>query len=213
MQLLQIRKREAFMVESSQTPSPQFLDMETGEEESELCVGDISIATPDRGTRSRSCVGAAKSGWEKCPVKKPTYIRIALEDLKCFEVVEAQFAHWGITFNNAIAIQPSNPAFVNQPGMTVLMGAPQHGIIEIFFESPVKFVSGLVTSSRRAILAARDREGNLLDQVQLAGPNLVGSNSSIAPSTPLSISATNIYQVTFYAFDGQLIVDDLTFSF
>lgn len=212
MQLLQTRKPQAFMVESSPIYSPDILDMETGEDESEWCVGDIAIATPDRGTRSRS-VGAPQSGWEKCSVKKPTYIRIALEDLKCFEVVENQFAHWGITFNNTIAIQPSNPAFVNQPGMTVLMGAPQHGMIEIFFESPVIFVSGLVTSSRRAILAARDREGNLLDQVQLAGPNLVGSNSSIAPSTPLSISATNIYQVTFYAFDGQLIVDDLTFSF
>uniref|UniRef100_A0ACD5GXR6 Uncharacterized protein n=1 Tax=Desertifilum tharense IPPAS B-1220 TaxID=1781255 RepID=A0ACD5GXR6_9CYAN len=34
-----------------------------------------------------------------------------LENLKCFEVVAHQFEERGVIFTNAIALQPSNPAF------------------------------------------------------------------------------------------------------
>lgn len=166
------------------------------------------VATPDRSQ------AASES---RMPPAVLGLIRLAVEDLKCFEVVEHQFGYWGLSFTNAVAIQPSNPAFCqNSPsvsGKTVLMGAPKSGLIEVSFKYPVRFVSGLVTSSRRTVLSASDAEGNPIAQDEMPAPNLVGSNSPIAPAAPLRVTAPNIYRITFYAFDGQLVVDDLTFGF
>jgi hypothetical protein len=47
----------------------------------------------------------------------------------------------------------------------------------------------------------------------MPGPNLAGSNSPIPPSAPLRVKGPNIHRITFYAFDGQLVVDDLMFGF
>ncbi|MEP0852907.1 MULTISPECIES: hypothetical protein [Cyanophyceae] len=147
------------------------------------------------------------------PVKKPTCVRLNMEDLTCFEVVERQFQQWGVTFRNAIALQPSNPAFPVQSGTTVLMGAPKNGLIEVFFEYPVRFVSGFTTSSQRTILSAFDAQDKLLARTEIPGPNLAGTDSPIPPNTLLSVNVPDISRITFYAFDGQLTVDDLSFGF
>lgn len=147
------------------------------------------------------------------PNNQPTIIRLDLEDLKCFEVVERQFQQWGITFKNAVALQPSNPAFPPYSGNTVLMGAPKNGFLEAIFQHPIRFVSGYVTSSQRTILSVYDKEDKLLTRTEMSGPNLAGSGSEIPPNFQLRISVPNIHRMTFYAFDGQLTVDDLCFGF
>ncbi|MGK7918975.1 MAG: hypothetical protein AB4080_03060 [Trichodesmium sp.] len=143
----------------------------------------------------------------------PSSIRVGLENLESFEIVDHQFENWGLTFSNAIAIEPSNPAFAVPPGIKVLMGAPKSGLIEINFKYPVKFVSGLVTSSRRTILSAYNQNEELLAEDEMAASNLLNSNSIISPNAQLTVSSQNIYKVTFYAFDGQLIIVDLNFGF
>ena len=143
----------------------------------------------------------------------PSCIRLGLEDLKSFEVVDHQFQNWGVTFSNAIAIEPSNPAFAVRPGIKVLMGAPKSGLIEMKFKSPVKFVSGLVTSSRRTILSAYNQNEELLAEDEMPASNLLDSDSIIPPGAELAVNGENIYKVSFYAFDGQLIVIDLSFGF
>ncbi|GGA13230.1 hypothetical protein [Okeania sp. KiyG1] len=140
-------------------------------------------------------------------------IRLGLENLKSFEVVDHQFRNWGLTFSNAIAIEPSNPAFAIPPGVKVLMGAPKSGLIEIHFKFPVKFVSGVVTSSRRTILSAYDQNEELLAKDETSASNLLNSNSHISPNAQLTVNAENIHKVSFYAFEGQLIVVDLKFGF
>ncbi|NEP41301.1 MAG: hypothetical protein F6K35_19550 [Okeania sp. SIO2H7] len=143
----------------------------------------------------------------------PSCIRLDLENLKSFEVVDHQFKNWGLTFSNAIAIEPSNPAFAVPPGVKVLMGAPKSGLIEIHFKSPVKFVSGVVTSSRRTVLSAYNQNEELLAKDETSASNLLNSNSHISPNAQLTVNAQNIHKVSFYAFEGQLIVVDLKFGF
>lgn len=143
----------------------------------------------------------------------PSCIRLGLTDLKSFEVVDVQFKYWGITFSNAVAIEPSNPAFAVPLGIKVLMGAPKSGLIEISFKYPVKFVSGVVTSSRRTVLSAYNQDEQLLAQDEMSSCNLLDSDSAIAPNAKLTVNAENIHKVSFYAFDGQLIVIDLSFGF
>ena len=149
----------------------------------------------------------------KLSLNMPSCIRIALENLKSFEVLEHQFQHWGVTFSNVIIIEPSNPAFAVPPGIKVLMGAPKSGLIEMNFTSPVSFVSALIRSSRRTILSAYNQNEELLAKEEMLTSNLLVSDSIIPSNTKLTVNVENIHKVVFYAFDGQLIIVDLSFGF
>ncbi len=147
------------------------------------------------------------------PLQTLTQIRLDLEDLKCFEVVDRQFQRWGVNFGNAIALHPSNPAFPCRSGMTVLMGAPKNGWLEVTFTYPITWISAFVTSSRRTVLSAYDRDDKPIAHAEIPGPNLAGSDSPIPPNAELTLKTNNIYRLTFYAFDGQLTIDDFSFIF
>lgn len=139
-------------------------------------------------------------------------ICLNLEDLKCFEVVEYQFHQYGAIFKNAIALQPSNPAYPPHSGTTVLMAAPKSGWLEIALSKSIISFSCHVTSSQRTIMSVYDSKNVLIDKV-MTEPNLAGSDSSIPPNLELKIHNPNISRITFYAFDGQLTLANLSFEF
>ena len=143
----------------------------------------------------------------------PTCICLNLEDLRCFEAVERQYEQWGVIFNNCIAIHPSNPAFPTHSGLVVLMGTRKNKSLEATFLRPVDFVSAFVTSSQRLVLSAYNRDEQLLSQTVLPGGNLANDDCAAAPNTLLSLSANDIYRVTFCAFDGQFTIDDFSFCY
>lgn len=138
-------------------------------------------------------------------------ICLNLEDLKCFEVVEHQYEHWGVIFHNSVAIQPSNPAFPTKSGLTVLMGAPKSGFLEAIFLRPVSQVRACITSSQRLVMSAYDRDRQLVAQSILPSANLANSDSALAPNTSLSVNTQNIYSVSFCAFDGQFTLSEFCF--
>lgn len=146
-------------------------------------------------------------------VIRPSSVCLNLEDLKCFEVVDHQFHRYGIIFTNAIALQPSNPAYPPRTGTTVLMGAPKSGWIEVAFSQPIRQFCCYVTSSQRMLLSAYDHQNKLIARKSLPKPNLVGSDSPIPPNALMKIEMPDITRITFYAFDGQLTLSDLSFSF
>lgn len=141
----------------------------------------------------------------------PTRVHLNLEDLKCFEVVDRQFQTWGVMFRNCIAIRPSNPAFPSHCGGNVLMAGPKTGWLEATFTHPVSLISTFITSSQRLVLAAYNRDNQVVAQAEISEPNLAGSNSPIPPNTQLILEGSNIHRITFHAFDGQFTVDDLSF--
>lgn len=158
------------------------------------------------------CLGTPKCD-SKLIVKSSSSICLNLEDLKCFEVVERQFQDYGMIWKNAIALQPSNPAYPPKSGNIVLLGAPKSGWLEVTFLQPVQWFCCYVTSSQRMILSAYDHQDNLLTRRSMAGSNLAGSDSQLPPNLQMKLEEPNISRVTFYAFDGQLTVDDISFGF
>lgn len=142
-----------------------------------------------------------------------TCICLNLEDLKCFEVVEHQYEHSGVIFQNSVAIQPSNPAFPSNSGLTVLMGAPKSGFLEAIFLRPVSQVRACVTSSQRLVMSAYDRDRQLVAQSILPSANLANSDAALPPNTSLSVTNQNIYSVSFCVFDGQFILSEFCFCF
>ncbi|NEP11940.1 MAG: hypothetical protein F6K14_17380 [Symploca sp. SIO2C1] len=138
---------------------------------------------------------------------------LKLEDLKCFEVLENQFRSYGITFKNAIALQPSNPAYPPHSGTKVLIAGPKNGWMETTFSQPISSFYCYITSSQPTILSAYDQQNTLLGNASTASSNLATSNSKIPPNTRVGIETANISRIHFYAFDGQLTIADLCFEF
>src|SRR5687768_10958985 len=106
------------------------------------------------------------------PFASPQEAYLDLEDLACFEVVAQQFQRQGVTFTNAIALHPSNPAFPARSGQTLLMGAPHPGLIEARFHRPIGFISAFVTASRPTVLSAYDSQDRLIAEATLKEANL-----------------------------------------
>lgn len=139
-------------------------------------------------------------------------IKLNFEEIKCFEILENQFAHLGLTCSNAIAIQASNPAFPEGKGASIIKQTINR-CLEFNFSKPINFFSCYITSSRKTILSAYDNRGNLLTRSELSQSNLVGSNSPIPANAPLGVQARNIARITIDAFDGQLTLTELSFTF
>ena len=149
---------------------------------------------------------------DDCITTNPAQVFLNFDNLMCFEVVDRQFQNRGVTFNNCIAIRPSNPAFPAHSGGTVLMGAPKSGWLEAVFHQPVKSVSAVVTTSQKLVLTAYNQDNQPLKEVEISEPNLAGSDSSIPPNVLLTVTEADICRVTYCAFDGQFILDDFKFQ-
>jgi hypothetical protein len=93
------------------------------------------------------------------------------------------------------------------------MGAPKSGWIELIFSEPICMFCCYITTSQRMILSAYDHHDKLLLRQSMTEPNLAGSDSEIPPNAPIRIEEPNISRITFYAFDGQLTIDGLSFRF
>lgn len=152
------------------------------------------------------------AGSELVPVRSRKRVSLNFGKLQPFEIVNRQFQRLGVTFANAIALSPSNPAYPSSTGHMVVMGCPRGGWLEATFDAPVKFVSSCVTSSRPTVMAAFDGNNQPLGQTEMQTANLAGSNSELPPNVELQLNADNICRVTFYSFDGQLTVGEFSFG-
>jgi len=133
-------------------------------------------------------------------------VRLDIEDLPQFAVVDRQYESWGVRFDNAVAIHPSNPAYPPHSGSMVLMGAPRCGWLEATFVRPVQHVSSFVISSRHTVIRAFNRQNQLVAEAETESNLGQGSTSF-----QLTSSAQNIHRVTLESFNGQLTVDDFCF--
>lgn len=141
-------------------------------------------------------------------------IHLDLESLQGFEVVNHQFEQWGIQFRNAIALQPSNPAYPAKTGTMVLIAGPKSGWMEVLFNRPIRGLSCYVTSSRRITLTGFNEQNEAIAYTELPEANLATLNGSIAPNARLTLTTETpeIYRINFSAFDGQFSVDEFYFQ-
>ncbi len=137
-------------------------------------------------------------------------VRLDLEDLPCFSQVDQHYEAWGVEFKNAMAIKPSNPAYPPHSGSKVMMGSPESGWVEATFASPVRYVSSFITSSRRTVMMAFDRQNQLVAQTESPTGNLK-QNGNQAANLKLSVQAANIHRITFHSMNGQITLDDFCF--
>lgn len=153
------------------------------------------------------------SQFKSAPPPCTAPIQLELDALNCFEIVKDQFLVWGITFKNAIALQPSNPAFITQADQVVLMSGPNSGFLEICFHHPLKLIEARVTSSQPTVLSAFNASHQEVACTHTPTPEATPAVGSVLPPALLQIRTPDIHKVTFSTFDGQLIIDYLKLHF
>ena len=138
----------------------------------------------------------------------PSLLQLDFQDLKAFEQVTDQYQHLGVQFSQAIALSPSNPAFVPRTGSIAVMPLGHHKSITVSFLSSVKKVGAYVSNVRTVTLTAYDEDGNSLGSVY-------SSCSSAEPGVALDLQLLEleieaIAYVTFQC-DAPFILNDLFF--
>lgn len=137
---------------------------------------------------------------------------LPFDQLHCFEDVADRFADLGLHFHNAIALIPSNPSYPTAKSALMIVSAPYNGALEIQFDRPISSLTACVTSSRPMTMSAKNKDAAIIARSRIPSGNLSGSNSGIPANYPLVVIAPAIYGVTFSAFDGQIAIGDLSFS-
>ncbi len=143
----------------------------------------------------------------------PTMLRLDFEDLTAFERVSEQYRHLGVHFNDAIAFEPSNPAFLPKSGSFVLMPLGHKITLNVSFDHPTCWVGAYVCGAGSIILTALDRSGNIIAQVS-TNSAVYARPSNLKAATrgqQLELNRRGIAKVIFHS-TQPFILDDFFFS-
>lgn len=137
-----------------------------------------------------------------------------LSGLQNFEIVMNQYRDQGIEFSNAIALQPSNPAFPSRTGPNILLAGPKSGTMDLIFLKPISALVGYVTSASVTVMTAFDCDGQILGKAETLGRNLADEDSTYPPNVELSVATKTpvIHRVRLRCGGGTLALSDLGFS-
>lgn len=136
-------------------------------------------------------------------------IRLDFQDLSGFERVTEQYSHLGVHFSDAIALEPSNPAFVAKTGNLVLMPLGYEMILSASFDSPTFWMGAYVCGAGSVILTAFDQTGKILAQVSTT------PSSGVAAIQPkgtgigqqLELNRAGIAKVMFHSSEPFILKD------
>ncbi|MGP1371690.1 MAG: hypothetical protein ACTS3T_02595 [Almyronema sp.] len=141
-----------------------------------------------------------------------TETRLDWESLPPFTLLSDQFQHLGVIFDNAVVVEPSNPAYPTYASDRLVTSSPKSGWIKASFARPVKSVSGRITCSRPMLLIAFDLQQRIVAQEEIADANLATSKSGIDPNQLLQVKGDDIQSVKFHCLGGQLAITEFSFK-
>lgn len=91
-------------------------------------------------------------------------IHLNFSELQAFTMVREQYQQWGIEFEGAIALQPSNPAFIDSKQPIGLMPTLERTPLTIYFHHPRQVVSARLTGVQQVSIRAFDTAGRLVSE-------------------------------------------------
>lgn len=91
-------------------------------------------------------------------------LSLDLQALTLFDPVQAQFSNFGIWFERAIAVIPSNPAFSASAGRIVVMPTAGHSDLAVWFRRPCQRIRTWLTGARQIRVTALDIDQRVLAQ-------------------------------------------------
>ncbi|NJL35528.1 MAG: hypothetical protein HC899_01360 [Leptolyngbyaceae cyanobacterium SM1_4_3] len=137
-------------------------------------------------------------------------VELDFEDLSAFEQVRDQYSGLGIKFAGAIALQPSNPAFLPRSGSVVLMPMTNGLSLSAYLYRTAQTVGAFVTGTKQVRLTAFNREGKVIAQSDTGARQYVQEQRQTVdplPQRKLELTAGGIARVEF-ASDAPFTMDD-----
>jgi hypothetical protein len=144
----------------------------------------------------------------------PTATRLIFDTLQPFEFVRDQYRDYGIQFDQAIALAPTNPAFAHHANSLVLMPTAGHTSLLMRFAAGISHIRTSVIGVRQISLVALDAQGQVLARHVAHGKRSLHRHRDLVTPLPcltLTASGHRIYQVALLS-DAPFVVNDLQFS-
>ncbi len=104
-----------------------------------------------------------------CSKSQPPQSQLQLDfsELPSFTTIRDQYRDWGVAITDAIAIRPSNPAFVRTKLASGLMPTAQNQTLSIQFQQLRQFVSFSLAGAQQITLRAYDTSHRLVAEQQV----------------------------------------------
>lgn len=109
--------------------------------------------------------GSEEQNLEPSPSPPPAATNrqsLPFQRLMPYELVKDQYQEWGITFEGAIALPPSNPSFYNRTSEIVLMPLSGRRSITLTLKNPPPRITVQVRGYRDIQLSALDHSGHCI---------------------------------------------------
>jgi hypothetical protein len=132
------------------------------------------------------------------------------QELTAFERVLEQYARFGVHFEGAIALEPSNPLFQSNAGTLILMPVVVQSGIAVRFEVPMQRVGAFVCSVRPVLVTAFDSDGNTIEQNSTSWDQVYNDEGTLRfplPQQQLEIQAPDIAKVVFHSYAPFTLAD------
>ena len=142
-----------------------------------------------------------------------TSVLLSFRQLAAFEQVHNQFQRWGVRFQAAIALEPSNPIFPYQAGGRVLMPTGNQSSLTLTFDRAVRWVEVVVSSVQSVRVTALDADHQRLEsseqhQNQRSFSAYLGD---VLPQQHIRVSAEGIARIVIDA-DAPFILSAIMFG-
>ncbi|MFE4105552.1 hypothetical protein [Almyronema epifaneia] len=122
------------------------------------------------------------------------------QQLRQFEPVGDRFQKLGIALKGAIALQPSNPKYLNPQMHPVLMPLQDQGEIRILLHRPFSQVKICVRSRGEVTLTALDHRGQCITQgCTREAIQTASSSAQFVPTVWLSVAANQLASLVLSA--------------
>lgn len=169
------------------------------------------IYYPHRHSDRQVVLRVIEGKGEQTSYHTPAVTTIPLDSLKCYEILTKQFESLNVIFENTIAIHPSNYLY-GSGNKIVLMGLSNHDkSIELHFSQPIQSFTCHVTGSQQTFISGYDNTNALISQMSTPTANLNTTDTTLPPHYPLTVMGKEIVKITLYCFDGEFIVNDISF--
>lgn len=141
-------------------------------------------------------------------------IELDFDNLSGFELVSNQYEHLGVRFSEAIALQPSHPAFPYRQGSFVLMPLGERTEIIAYFHRSICHAGAFVVCPKPVRLIAFDASDEPIARIstkQIQVSQGAAEIPEVLPRQKLEIQHPNIAKVLFGA-STPFTLDDFFFS-
>ncbi|MDJ0702216.1 MAG: hypothetical protein QNJ46_02955 [Leptolyngbyaceae cyanobacterium MO_188.B28] len=154
----------------------------------------LSSITPQNDFLNPGASSPERSFAERASSELPAWDKVNFQTLSSFEVVTDQYQNWGLQFEGAIALTPSNPSFLSESGAVVLMPEAGRKMIKIHLQRPLDHLTIAVRGAGVVNFIALGEEGQCLTRSSLEGPqaNLTENKSCALPQRRFDLDAQGL---------------------